>query len=70
MEALGSTIDHDRDSVVEFSGDATNQSGDEPDSSIDLQEIAADSSPQSVTGDCLMCSDTKEVAVNLAHKKF
>ena len=43
VEALGSTIDHDRDSVVEITEDDANQSGDESDSSSDSQESAADS---------------------------
>ena len=33
LKALGSTIDHDRDSVVKVSGDDADQSGDRPDSS-------------------------------------
>ena len=70
MEALGSTIDCDRGSVVEISGDDANQSVEESDSSSDSLESTANSGPKSATGDCLMCSDTKEAAINSTHKKF
>ena len=70
MEAAGSTIDCDRDSLVEVSKDDADQSGNETDSSSDLQESAADSGLKSATRDCLMCSDTEEAAVNSACKKF
>ena len=70
VEALGSTIDCDRDSVVEDSEDDADQNSNESDSSSDSQENAAVSGPESATGDCLTCSDTKKVAINSAHKKF
>ena len=70
MEASGSTIDHDRDSMVEVSGDDAEQGGNESDSSSDLQQSAADSGPESATGDCLMFSDTEEAVINSTHKKF
>ena len=70
MEVSESTIAHDRDSAVEVSRDDTNQNGDEPDSSSDLQKSAADSGPRSATGDCLICLDTKEGTINSTHKKF
>ena len=70
MEALGSTLYHDTYSAVEVSGDDVNQRGNESDSSSDLQESAADSGPESATRECLTCSDTKEAAINSAHKKF
>ena len=69
-EAFGSTIDHDKDSVVEVTRGDANQSGHESESSSDSQESVADSDPKSETGDCLMCSDTEEAAINSAHKKF
>ena len=50
MEALGSTIDYDGDSVVEVSRDDADQSGNESDSSSDSLESAADSGPESATG--------------------
>ena len=61
-------MDCDRNPIVEVSGDDNNQSGNM--SSSDLLESAADYGPESATGDCLMCSDTKEVAINSTHKKF
>ena len=67
VEASGSIIDHDRDSTVEVGGNNAGQSGNESDLSSDLQESAADSGPNSATGDYLMC---QEVAVNSTHKKF
>ena len=67
---LGSTLDHDRDSVVEVSGDDADWSGDHSDLSSDPQESAADCGPKSATGDFLMCSDTEEAAINSTHKKF
>ena len=42
-DALGSTVDHDRDSVVEVSRDDSDQSDDESDLSSDSEESAADS---------------------------
>ena len=60
----------DRDLAVEVSWDETGQSGSESDLSSDSQESAADSGPEPATGDCLMCSHTKEVTVNSTHKKF
>ena len=69
-EDLGSTVDHDRDSVVEVSGDDADQSGDESDSSSDSQESAADLGPNSATGDCLTSSDTEEAAIITTCKKF
>ena len=69
-EAWVSTIDHDRDSVVEVSRDDADQSGDESDSSSNSLESVANSGPKSATGDCLMHLDTKEVAINSAYKKF
>ena len=69
-EAAGSTIDCDRDSVVEASRDDADQSGDESDSTSDLLGSAADSGPKSATGDCHTCSDTEEVAVNPHPQKF
>ena len=56
--------------MVEVSGDDANQSGNEIDSSSGSLESAADSGPEPATGDCLTCSDTKEVAINSAHIKF
>ena len=53
-EALGSTIDCDRDSMVEVSRHDADQSDDESDSSSDMQESAADPGPKSATGDCLI----------------
>ena len=70
VEALVSTRDHDRDSVVEVSGDDANQSGDESNSSSDLLESAADSGPKTATVNCPMCSDTEEAAINSACKKL
>ena len=67
-EASGIIIDHDRDSVVEVSRDDADQSSDESDSGSDSLESATDSGPKSATGNCLTCSDTKEVAINTAHK--
>ena len=69
-ETSGNTIDCDKHFVVEVSEHDADHSGDESDLSSDLQESAADSGPKSATGDCLTCSDTKEAAVNSAHKKF
>ena len=56
--------------MVEVSEDGADQSGNESDSSSNSLESAADSSPESATGDCLICSDTKEAAINSAHKTF
>ena len=56
--------------MVEDSGDDADQSGIESDSSSELLESAADSGPESATGDCLTCSDTEKVDINSAHKKF
>ena len=65
MEASGSTRDHDRDSTEGISEDNTNQGANE------TYESAADSSPDSVTGDdCLSCLDTEEAIVKSAHKKI
>ena len=69
-EALRSTTDCDRDSMVEVSGDDANQSGNESDSSSDSPESAADFGSKSATGDLLSCSDTKEATMNSAHNKF
>ena len=69
-EALGSTTDSDRDSVVEVSRDDADQSGNKSHSSSDLLKSAADSNPESTTRDCLTCSDTKEAVINSANKKF
>ena len=69
MEALGNTIDHDRDYVVQVRGENTDQSGEKSDSSSDSLESAADSDPKSATGDCLIYSHTKEVAINSTCKK-
>ena len=70
VDTLGSTVDHDRDSAVDVSGDDASQSGDESDSSNNSQESAVDSGPESATRDCLICLDTEEAAVNSACKKF
>ena len=70
MEPWGSTVDYDRDFAVEVSGHDAYQGCNESDSSSDLQESVADSGPESATGECLTYSDTEEVAVNSAHKKF
>ena len=70
VEASGSTIYHDGDAVVEVCGDEADQSGHESDSSSYSLESAADSGPKSATGDCLTCSETKEVAIKSACKMF
>ena len=55
VEVFGSTVDCDRDSAVEISGDDADHSGDESDSSSDSWESAADSGPESTNVDCLAC---------------
>ena len=70
VEASGSKVDCDRDSAVEVSRNGANKSGDESYSSSDLQESATDTGSKSVTGNCLMCSDTEETAITSAHNEF
>ena len=70
MKASVSTGDCSRDLAVAVRKDNANQGGDESDSDSDSLESAANSIPESATGDCLSCSDTKQAAVKSAHKKF
>ena len=70
VEASGSTGDCDRDSAVEVSKDDVDEGGDGSDSGSDSWESTADSGPDSAMGNCLMCLDTKEIAVKSACKKF
>ena len=61
---------HDRDSVVGVSENNTDQSGDESESNQESWESIADSNLESVTGECLTCSDTEEAAVKSTCQKF
>ena len=70
VEALGSTRDHDRDSSRGISEDKADQSIEEPELGSESQTSTTDSDQESVTGDCLTCSDTEVASVKSAHKKF
>ena len=70
VEAMWSTRDCDRDSTMGISKDNANQGSDESDADSNSWECAADSSPDSASGNCLACLDTEEAAVKFAHKKF
>ena len=69
-EVSGNTGDHDRDSAIGASGENTDQGDNESNPDSDSWKSTADSGPESVTGDCLLCSDTKEGAVKSTCKKF
>ena len=69
MEASGSTLDHDRDSVVEVSSNDADPGDNESDSYSDSQESITNYGPESATGDCLKFTDTEEVAVISAQNK-
>ena len=70
IEALKSTGDHDKDNVRDISEDKANQGIEKPKSGSKSQTSTADSNQESVTGDCLSCSDTEEAAVKSSHKNF
>ena len=70
VEVSRSTRDHDRDSTGDISVGKADKGIEEYDLDGESQTSTTDSDQESVTGDCLTCSDTEEAAVKIAHKTF
>ena len=70
VEVSGRTGDHDRDSMGDASVGKVDKCIEESDSDSESQTSTTNSDQESVTGDCLTCSDTEEAVVKIAHKKF
>ena len=62
MIASGIAEVHDGDDDADHCGDESTQD--------ELRENVADSDLESASGDCLTCSDTDEVTIRSAQKRF
>ena len=70
VEALESSGDCERDSIVSVSKEDANQVDDESNSDSDSEDSVANFGLESAAGDdCLTCLDTKEAAVKSTCKK-
>ena len=70
VEVSGSTGDHDGDSTGDVSSGEANKGIEKSNSDSESQSSPTDSSQESVSGDCLICSDTEEAVVKIAQKKI
>ena len=62
MIASGNSEEHDSENNTDHCGDESTQD--------ESRENVADSDLESASGGCLTCSDTEEVAIRTAQKRF